>query len=411
MGVKVAAVLTEARLGEADQASHSTVVADLSLTARIQLGTHLPSVSVSMRFKTYSASTQQALFCANDGDPAGFGINIGILSGGVYVQSFSNSSNNAFVTPNILTNNTWYDLVVVSNGSQWSIYIDCVLQSLSVLVGGTTGQWYNLLPSLYFSFGTQTNATIPLYFDGQLDFLRLHGIPLPIGEIATLYANQFWWMKPRPKVTYFGVSGGSSVGAGSVTFALNASGVGQALATGNGSASLAFTVSGAAQALATGAGAASFTFAVSGASQALAIGSGAVSFVLSVSGASQALATAAGSLAFDFTTAGSGQALATGSGSLAFEYDTSGVAQALATGSGSWLSSMTRAASRRHRQPGPERLPLPSRQPEPLGRRLPVRQLLLSLSAAADKRWRRQPVPRPTRSTWPVHPARQFWPH
>lgn len=96
-------------------------------------------------------------------------------------------------TTTALSANTWYHVVIQSNGTAWSMYVNGTLQTLTRWSGaGTnTGDWFGDFAgstgSLFVSAQINGNA-ISNYFDGRLDqFMYIGGRALTAGEVTETY--------------------------------------------------------------------------------------------------------------------------------------------------------------------------------------------------------------------------------
>jgi prepilin-type N-terminal cleavage/methylation domain-containing protein len=81
-----------------------------------------------------------------------------------------------------LKTGTWYNAVYSSNGTNWKLYVNGNLETLSI--GGTDGLWFGDVASGYCDIAKFETA---LYFDGSLDDIRLFNTSIPISQIKEQY--------------------------------------------------------------------------------------------------------------------------------------------------------------------------------------------------------------------------------
>jgi len=90
----------------------------------------------------------------------------------------------------IIGENAYYHLVMLSNGTEWSIYVNGVKEKLSIRAGDNTGKWIRQLNSIdNFVIGSSkllAPYTIP-YLSGNIDEILLYDRPLTDKEIEELY--------------------------------------------------------------------------------------------------------------------------------------------------------------------------------------------------------------------------------
>jgi hypothetical protein len=86
----------------------------------------------------------------------------------------------------------YYHLVMVSNGTSWSIFINGKKEDLILVNGTNTGKWIGQLTSIdNFVIGNAIILppyTIP-YFSGNIDEVWLYDRALSISEIQSVYTN------------------------------------------------------------------------------------------------------------------------------------------------------------------------------------------------------------------------------
>ena len=96
-------------------------------------------------------------------------------------------------TTTALTAGVWHHIVVQSNGSAWSMYVDGVAQTLTRWSGSgsNTGDWFGDHSGTggQFMLSGQINGSVlSNFFDGRLDeYLYLPGRALTAGEVTAIY--------------------------------------------------------------------------------------------------------------------------------------------------------------------------------------------------------------------------------
>jgi hypothetical protein len=121
------------------------------------------------------------------------GQNSGYLDYGAFVVQFDNGimycnaggSNNLNVYSNsLLTENTWFHIVLIRDGSQTRYYLNG--QHVHTAVAGTDGALSTPNPILLFGVGRSTSSQ---YYNGKIDDVAIFNRVLSESEIAELYSK------------------------------------------------------------------------------------------------------------------------------------------------------------------------------------------------------------------------------
>lgn len=106
----------------------------------------------------------------------------------VAIQFDHGGTNNAINTPhNTLTTTNWYHVVVTSNGSSWTIYVNGVAQTLGVIAGSNQGQWLSSLSGNTYTMYIGQGASGYSNFNGLIDDVRIYNRALSVAEVSALY--------------------------------------------------------------------------------------------------------------------------------------------------------------------------------------------------------------------------------
>ncbi|KKT48859.1 MAG: hypothetical protein UW40_C0031G0005 [Parcubacteria group bacterium GW2011_GWF2_44_17] len=91
---------------------------------------------------------------------------------------------------NIITDTNWHHIVVTSDSSTTSLYIDAVEKTLNTLAGTNSGQWFDdATQADIFTLGALTRATPIVHLDGSIDELRVYSTALTQDEVNALFEN------------------------------------------------------------------------------------------------------------------------------------------------------------------------------------------------------------------------------
>lgn len=152
------------------------------------------SGSISLWFKTTSTGTVQAMFSSADEASTNNYISVLMspvgLVGRIYLQNNTGVgvTNQVYSTSGVYNDGNWHHAVIISNSSTWSIYVDGVLQSLTVTLGLNTGDWFaDSINRDNVTIGNLNRSTPIAYFQGSLDDVRVYNRVLSQGEVKELY--------------------------------------------------------------------------------------------------------------------------------------------------------------------------------------------------------------------------------
>jgi hypothetical protein len=105
---------------------------------------------------------------------------------------YTNNSiaNSYYVGSTAIENDRFYHVAIVSNGYNWSIYVNGKKEILNVIYGTNSGAWMKDLVNInQFLLGCNKFSFFydPAYLNGILDEVRLYNRPLSEHEIQLLY--------------------------------------------------------------------------------------------------------------------------------------------------------------------------------------------------------------------------------
>ena len=88
----------------------------------------------------------------------------------------------------VLSINTWYHIGVTSSGTAWALYVNGVAESLTVLSGANTGDWFaDTTLRDNFTIGALKHSSVVNYFPGSIAAVRLYDRALSATEVTSLY--------------------------------------------------------------------------------------------------------------------------------------------------------------------------------------------------------------------------------
>jgi hypothetical protein len=146
--------------------------------------------SVSIWYKLTSTSTASFLWCFSNNSvlTTFFGIEFrGDNFGELQVYVLNGGSGLNMNTTSGVSNTTWHNLILTSNGSTVSLYLDGALQTMTVGAGSNSGQWLSALSGVnIFSVGGIIRSSSNVYCSAYIDEVRYYNYCLSSTQIAYL---------------------------------------------------------------------------------------------------------------------------------------------------------------------------------------------------------------------------------
>jgi len=91
-------------------------------------------------------------------------------------------------TDALVSHDVWHHVVVTADGSQWKVYLDGVLQALTVSAGSNTGAWLSAAPVNNYSIGNLRRSTGDIgHWTGKMDEVAVFNEALEIPQIEAIY--------------------------------------------------------------------------------------------------------------------------------------------------------------------------------------------------------------------------------
>ena len=137
--------------------------------------------SISMWINANDISTIQYLFAAGIANNIDLGINTNNLGTGKIVWTIYNTSYSYLISTTTITTNTWYNIIVTYNNGLRELFINGASQGTATktLVENSTA------PTLGYR-----NTGGSVYFNGEIDQVRIFNDSLTSDEVAQLYNNE-----------------------------------------------------------------------------------------------------------------------------------------------------------------------------------------------------------------------------
>ena len=90
---------------------------------------------------------------------------------------------------NALTDDTWHHVVLTSSGTAYTLYVDTVSLSLSVITGSNNGNWFGDLttPDTFVISGDQRNAGLALEWEDDIDQVLVFDRAITQAEVDKLF--------------------------------------------------------------------------------------------------------------------------------------------------------------------------------------------------------------------------------
>ena len=84
----------------------------------------------------------------------------------------SGGANTVYGSNKIVTDGIWHKLDWVSSGSAWTLYVDGVSQSISIIGGSNNGEWFNSMAGDTWAIGVLDRLADYAYFNGTIEEVR-----------------------------------------------------------------------------------------------------------------------------------------------------------------------------------------------------------------------------------------------
>jgi hypothetical protein len=110
-------------------------------------------------------------------------------TGGFYSRAIGYDAGN-IVCGNVNVLNAWHQVVGISDGNKWFVYIDGRLQSPIISGGYNDGEWFDSFTGDTYSIGALNRPTYRGPFDGYIDEVRVSSAIESPSWILTEYNNQ-----------------------------------------------------------------------------------------------------------------------------------------------------------------------------------------------------------------------------
>lgn len=149
--------------------------------------------SISFWVKTSIGANHQSIFDSSDEATATsyFKLLLRSIGGGIRMntRNAGGTSNNIVGTINA-SDNEWHNGIITSDGSLWRIYVDSVLDEITILGGANTGDWFaDITLRDNITIGASESTSVVTFQAGIVDDVRIYGVTLTQNEIDGLYNN------------------------------------------------------------------------------------------------------------------------------------------------------------------------------------------------------------------------------
>lgn len=133
-------------------------------------------------------SAENYMIISSDTATTNYYLCAGIASGKVFVQQYSTPSNNYVYGTTAVNDGQWHHVVITSNGSAWTFYIDGTVDAGNILVGSNNGNWFaDTANRDNVVIGALKRTSVSDYFSGSLDDVRIYNRVLSTAEVLQLY--------------------------------------------------------------------------------------------------------------------------------------------------------------------------------------------------------------------------------
>ena len=159
--------------------------------------------SISFWVKTASAAgTVRVVISSADGGSNFYFLGVGIWTNEkVFVMQRNYDTQDTVTGSTVLTAGVWYFVTIVSNGSSYSIYVNGQLESLTIVGGTNSGDWFgDTLNRDNIYIGCQRREVLEYYFNGLIDNVAIYNRALSASEVALLYREPFCMFERRREI-------------------------------------------------------------------------------------------------------------------------------------------------------------------------------------------------------------------
>lgn len=147
--------------------------------------------SISCWVKTSSSSSFAIICAGNTGDGNKY-LYIGLNAGEVRItqrDGVGDTTDTVETTSLNLDDNAFHHVVVISNGTSYTVYVDNASKSLRVLSGTNSGDWFSDVTFNSLNIGAYEGTSVSNYFSGSIDEVRVYSSVLTASEIGLLYTK------------------------------------------------------------------------------------------------------------------------------------------------------------------------------------------------------------------------------
>lgn len=153
--------------------------------------------TVSAWVKLSALGTTQYVFSSADQASGNFimaALRISSTNNITTLQRQSSSTNDNLVSGNTtFTTGTWYQVVAVSDGSTYSLYVNGQVESLTTDTGSNNGNWFADTSNRdNWVIGVLYRSTLAAFFTGEIKNVAIYNVPLTPETISKHYQVGVW---------------------------------------------------------------------------------------------------------------------------------------------------------------------------------------------------------------------------
>ncbi|KKQ86636.1 MAG: putative-Protein [Berkelbacteria bacterium GW2011_GWA2_38_9] len=140
----------------------------------------------------WTGSAQSAVFSSADTATADYYFKWNILGSAnnyvIYIAQKNNDTADEIKGSTPLNDSLWHLATVTSSGSAWKLYIDGVAETITLVAGANSGDWFADTPNRdNLNIGVTKTSAIGSYFNGTIADYKIWNRELSATEVATLY--------------------------------------------------------------------------------------------------------------------------------------------------------------------------------------------------------------------------------
>lgn len=143
--------------------------------------------TITAWIKPNVVNIDQAIFASADESASTDWMRLMLTSSSKLVITQVGNGTDALEGDTVFVANRWYHVALVSDGSSYKMYVDGVVETLAIILGSNTGDWFADMPNRdNITIGALKRASLDTRFKGSIGDVRVYNVDLTQDEINKL---------------------------------------------------------------------------------------------------------------------------------------------------------------------------------------------------------------------------------